>query len=67
MVVCKTNTRRVVDESKWTEIAYKPKEVIPVPKVATDNQSYDLRDPNGRSFDYTPAGCKYLTNSRWSN
>ncbi|KAK4406442.1 hypothetical protein Sango_0650700 [Sesamum angolense] len=28
-------------------IAYQPEEVVPVPIVAVDNQSYDLRDPNG--------------------
>ncbi|KAL0362343.1 UNVERIFIED_CONTAM: hypothetical protein Scaly_1189500 [Sesamum calycinum] len=40
--------RRVVDDSKWTETgAYQPKEVVPVPIVAVDNQSYNLRDPNG--------------------
>ncbi|KAL2231198.1 UNVERIFIED_CONTAM: hypothetical protein Sindi_1714200 [Sesamum indicum] len=47
MVVCKTKVRRVVDESKWTEIAYHPEELVSVPEVAMDNQSYELRDPNG--------------------
>ncbi|KAL0410931.1 UNVERIFIED_CONTAM: hypothetical protein Slati_3682800 [Sesamum latifolium] len=42
MVVCKTKARRVVDESRWTDIAYQPEEVIPIPAVATDNQTYDL-------------------------
>ncbi|KAL0306921.1 UNVERIFIED_CONTAM: hypothetical protein Sradi_6109400 [Sesamum radiatum] len=43
-----TKARRVVDDSKWTETgAYQPKEVVPVPIVAVDNQSYNLRDPNG--------------------
>ncbi|KAL0420721.1 UNVERIFIED_CONTAM: hypothetical protein Slati_3095000 [Sesamum latifolium] len=38
----------VVDESKWTEIcSYQPDEVVPVPIVGSDNQTYDLRDPNG--------------------
>ncbi|KAK4382241.1 hypothetical protein Sango_2892000 [Sesamum angolense] len=47
MVVCKIKARRVVDESKWTEtFAYKLEEVISVPVMANDNQSYDLHDPN---------------------
>ncbi|KAL2251864.1 UNVERIFIED_CONTAM: hypothetical protein Sindi_2308700, partial [Sesamum indicum] len=41
MTVYKTKTRRVVDESKWTEIAYQPEEVVLVPKVSTGNQLYD--------------------------
>ncbi|KAL0342502.1 UNVERIFIED_CONTAM: hypothetical protein Scaly_1912800 [Sesamum calycinum] len=41
-------TRRVVDDSKWTGIvAHQPEEVVPVPIVVVDIQSYDLRDPNG--------------------
>ncbi|KAL0302299.1 UNVERIFIED_CONTAM: hypothetical protein Scaly_2565800 [Sesamum calycinum] len=48
MVVCKVKARRVVDDCKWTEtVAYQPEEVVPVSIVAVDNQSYDLRDPNG--------------------
>ncbi|KAL0410929.1 UNVERIFIED_CONTAM: hypothetical protein Slati_3682600 [Sesamum latifolium] len=40
--------RRVIDESKWTEIcAYQLDEVLRVPVVGTDNQMYHLRDPNG--------------------
>ncbi|KAL0433419.1 UNVERIFIED_CONTAM: hypothetical protein Slati_2676200 [Sesamum latifolium] len=40
--------RRVVHESKWTEIcAYQSDEVLPVPVVGTDNQTYNLRDLNG--------------------
>ncbi|KAL2226718.1 UNVERIFIED_CONTAM: hypothetical protein Sindi_2030500 [Sesamum indicum] len=35
---------RIVDESKWIEIAYQPEEVIPALEVATDNQLYDLHD-----------------------
>ncbi|KAL0406103.1 UNVERIFIED_CONTAM: hypothetical protein Slati_3924200 [Sesamum latifolium] len=47
MVVAKIKARRVVDESKWTEIcAYQPDEVVPVLVVATNNQTYDLRDSN---------------------
>ncbi|KAL0413638.1 UNVERIFIED_CONTAM: hypothetical protein Sradi_1565500 [Sesamum radiatum] len=47
-VVAKVKARRVVDESKWTEIcAYQPDEVLPVPVVSTNNQTYDLHDPNG--------------------
>ncbi|KAL0427360.1 UNVERIFIED_CONTAM: hypothetical protein Slati_2910800 [Sesamum latifolium] len=47
MAVCKTKALRVVDDSRWTDIAYQPEEVIPVPEVATDNQMYDLHDPDG--------------------
>ncbi|KAL0287118.1 UNVERIFIED_CONTAM: hypothetical protein Sangu_2706600 [Sesamum angustifolium] len=48
MAVCKEKVQRVVGDSNWTEtVAYPPEEVLPVPVVATDNQSYDLRDPNG--------------------
>ncbi|KAL0411462.1 UNVERIFIED_CONTAM: hypothetical protein Slati_3735900 [Sesamum latifolium] len=40
--------RRVVDESKWTEICtYQSDAVLPVPIVGTDNQTYNLRYPNG--------------------
>ncbi|KAL0455722.1 UNVERIFIED_CONTAM: hypothetical protein Slati_0911400 [Sesamum latifolium] len=47
-VVAKVKAQRVVDESVWTDIcAYQPDEVLPVPVVGTDNQTYDLRDPNG--------------------
>ncbi|KAL0324681.1 UNVERIFIED_CONTAM: hypothetical protein Scaly_2435200 [Sesamum calycinum] len=46
--VCKIKARRVLDESKWTEtFAYQPEEVVPVPVVATDNEVYNLCDPNG--------------------
>ncbi|KAL0377219.1 UNVERIFIED_CONTAM: hypothetical protein Scaly_0839500 [Sesamum calycinum] len=48
MAVCKIKARRVLDDSKWIEtVAYQPKEVVPVLIVAVNNQSYDLRDPNG--------------------
>ncbi|KAL0347689.1 UNVERIFIED_CONTAM: hypothetical protein Scaly_1784900 [Sesamum calycinum] len=48
MAICKIKAQRVVDNSKWTETdAYQPKEIVPVPIVVVDNQSYDLRDPNG--------------------
>ncbi|KAL0437694.1 UNVERIFIED_CONTAM: hypothetical protein Sradi_0477300 [Sesamum radiatum] len=47
MAVCKTKARRVVDASRWTDVAYQLEEVEPPPKVNTDNQTYDLHDPNG--------------------
>ncbi|KAL0405919.1 UNVERIFIED_CONTAM: hypothetical protein Slati_3905800 [Sesamum latifolium] len=48
LVVAKVRARRVVDESKWTEIcAYQSDEVVPVPVVGTNIQTYDLRDSNG--------------------
>ncbi|KAL0374012.1 UNVERIFIED_CONTAM: hypothetical protein Sradi_3316900 [Sesamum radiatum] len=47
MVVCKTNARRLVDESHWTNVAYQEEEELPVPEVNTNNQTYDLHDPDG--------------------
>ncbi|KAL0444722.1 UNVERIFIED_CONTAM: hypothetical protein Slati_2194900 [Sesamum latifolium] len=48
LAVAEVKARRVVDESKCTEICtYQPDEVLPVPVVGTDNQTYGLRDPNG--------------------
>ncbi|KAK4397283.1 hypothetical protein Sango_1564900 [Sesamum angolense] len=48
MVVCKIKAQRVVADSKWTQtVAYQSEEVVPVPIVAVNNQSYVLRDPNG--------------------
>ncbi|KAK4385676.1 hypothetical protein Sango_2691600 [Sesamum angolense] len=48
MAFCKIKARRVVDDSKWTEtVAYQLEELVPVPIGTVDNQSYDLRDPNG--------------------
>ncbi|KAL0282920.1 UNVERIFIED_CONTAM: hypothetical protein Sangu_2922600 [Sesamum angustifolium] len=35
------------DASRWTSVAYQLEEVEPPPKVNTDNQTYDLHDPNG--------------------
>ncbi|KAK4392705.1 hypothetical protein Sango_2048300 [Sesamum angolense] len=47
MAICKTNARRDVDESQWTDIAYQQEKVVPVPEVATNNQTYDLHNPYG--------------------
>ncbi|KAL0295569.1 UNVERIFIED_CONTAM: hypothetical protein Sangu_3194800 [Sesamum angustifolium] len=48
MVICKIKAWRVVNDSKWTEtVTYQSEEVVLVHIVAIDNQSYDLRDPNG--------------------
>ncbi|KAL0334118.1 UNVERIFIED_CONTAM: hypothetical protein Sangu_1568000 [Sesamum angustifolium] len=47
MAICKTNGRRDVDESQWTDIAYQQEKVVPVPDVATNNQTYDLHNPYG--------------------
>ncbi|KAL0289026.1 UNVERIFIED_CONTAM: hypothetical protein Scaly_2713500, partial [Sesamum calycinum] len=47
MAACKIKAWRVVDEFKWTKtFAYQSEKVVPVPVVATDNESCDLRDPN---------------------
>ncbi|KAL0340111.1 UNVERIFIED_CONTAM: hypothetical protein Sradi_4527900 [Sesamum radiatum] len=48
MVVCKTKARRV--ESHWTNVAYQIDEEVPVPEVNTNNQTYDLHDPDGLQF-----------------
>ncbi|KAL0327891.1 UNVERIFIED_CONTAM: hypothetical protein Scaly_2221700 [Sesamum calycinum] len=57
MTVCKIKARRVVDDSKWIEtVAYQPEKVVPVPIVAVNNQSYDLRDPNGLQVVLEAAG-----------
>ncbi|KAL0329088.1 UNVERIFIED_CONTAM: hypothetical protein Sradi_4895500 [Sesamum radiatum] len=57
MVVCKIKARRIVDDSKWIEtVTYQPEEVVPIPIVAADNQSYDLRDPNGLQVVLEAAG-----------
>ncbi|KAL0315015.1 UNVERIFIED_CONTAM: hypothetical protein Scaly_2897200 [Sesamum calycinum] len=45
MTVCKTKARRV--ESHWTNVAYRIDEEVPVPEVNTNNQTYDLHDPDG--------------------
>ncbi|KAL0290417.1 UNVERIFIED_CONTAM: hypothetical protein Scaly_2671400 [Sesamum calycinum] len=37
-------------------VAYQPGEVVPVPIVAVDNPSYDLRDPNGLQVVLEAAG-----------
>ncbi|KAL0416717.1 UNVERIFIED_CONTAM: hypothetical protein Slati_3503600 [Sesamum latifolium] len=47
MVVCKKKARRLVDESRWTNVAYHEEEELPVPEVNTNNQTYDLHDPDG--------------------
>ncbi|KAL0309005.1 UNVERIFIED_CONTAM: hypothetical protein Sradi_5842800 [Sesamum radiatum] len=57
MAICKTKAQRVIDDSKWTKIAaYQSEEVLPVPVVATDTQSYDLLDPNGLQVVFEDAG-----------
>ncbi|KAK4389777.1 hypothetical protein Sango_2314700 [Sesamum angolense] len=45
MAVCKTKARRV--ESHWTNVAYQIDEEVPVLEVNTNNQTYDLHDPDG--------------------
>ncbi|KAL0375631.1 UNVERIFIED_CONTAM: hypothetical protein Scaly_0680700 [Sesamum calycinum] len=56
----KTKAWRVVDDSKWTQTAtYLSKEVLPVPVVATNNQSYDLREPNDLQVVFEDAGTSW--------
>ncbi|KAL0445305.1 UNVERIFIED_CONTAM: hypothetical protein Slati_2253200 [Sesamum latifolium] len=47
MVVCKTKARRVIDNFRWTEVAFQDDEAIPTPQVLTDNHNYELHDPIG--------------------
>ncbi|KAL0410955.1 UNVERIFIED_CONTAM: hypothetical protein Slati_3685200 [Sesamum latifolium] len=47
MAVCKIKARRVIDDSRWKEVAFQEEETIPTPQVVMDNHSYDLHDPNG--------------------
>ncbi|KAK4381796.1 hypothetical protein Sango_2935300 [Sesamum angolense] len=54
--------RRVVDDSKCTEtVAYQSEEVVAVPIVAIDNQTYDLRDPPSQWFTRCAGSCRYFT------
>ncbi|KAL0312954.1 UNVERIFIED_CONTAM: hypothetical protein Sradi_5694700 [Sesamum radiatum] len=43
---CKIKTRRVIDDSHWTEVAFQQEETIPTPQVLTNNHNYELHDPN---------------------
>ncbi|KAL0427832.1 UNVERIFIED_CONTAM: hypothetical protein Slati_2958000 [Sesamum latifolium] len=45
--VYKNKARRVIDDSRWTEVAFQEYETIPTPQVVTDNHSYELHDLNG--------------------
>ncbi|KAL0345641.1 UNVERIFIED_CONTAM: hypothetical protein Sradi_4395400 [Sesamum radiatum] len=47
MIVCKTKARRVIDDFRWTEVAFQKEETIPTLQVVRDNYIYDLHDPNG--------------------
>ncbi|KAL0325011.1 UNVERIFIED_CONTAM: hypothetical protein Sradi_5070400 [Sesamum radiatum] len=47
MVVYKTKAQRVVDKFHWTNVAYQIEEEVLVPEVNTNNQTYDLHDPDG--------------------
>ncbi|KAL0456147.1 UNVERIFIED_CONTAM: hypothetical protein Slati_0953900 [Sesamum latifolium] len=45
--LCKIKVRRVIDESRWTEVAFQEDETVPTPQVLTDEQDYELHDPTG--------------------
>ncbi|KAL0412274.1 UNVERIFIED_CONTAM: hypothetical protein Slati_3817100 [Sesamum latifolium] len=49
MAVCKIKARRVVDDSRWTEVEFQDDESIHTPQVLTDDHNYALYDPNGNS------------------
>ncbi|KAL0427831.1 UNVERIFIED_CONTAM: hypothetical protein Slati_2957900 [Sesamum latifolium] len=40
--VCKIKARRVIDDSRWTEVAFQEDETVPTPQVLTDEQDYEL-------------------------
>ncbi|KAL0401696.1 UNVERIFIED_CONTAM: hypothetical protein Slati_4199500 [Sesamum latifolium] len=46
MAVCKIKARRVVNDSRWTEVAFQEDESIPTPQVLTDDHNYALHEPN---------------------
>ncbi|KAL0433360.1 UNVERIFIED_CONTAM: hypothetical protein Slati_2670300 [Sesamum latifolium] len=46
-VVCKIKARRVIDDSRWIEVAFQEDETVPTPQVLTDEQYYELHDPSG--------------------
>ncbi|KAL0323571.1 UNVERIFIED_CONTAM: hypothetical protein Sangu_1976400 [Sesamum angustifolium] len=46
MTICKTKARRVIDDSRWTEVAFQEDKTIPSPQVVTDNHNYELHGPN---------------------
>ncbi|KAL0361296.1 UNVERIFIED_CONTAM: hypothetical protein Sradi_3814100 [Sesamum radiatum] len=47
MDVCKIKAKRVVDDSRWTEVAFQEDETIPTSQDPTDGYNYALHDPNG--------------------
>ncbi|KAL0388991.1 UNVERIFIED_CONTAM: hypothetical protein Scaly_0256200 [Sesamum calycinum] len=47
MVVCKTKVRRVINDSRWTKVAFQEDETIPSPQLVKDNHNYELHDTNG--------------------
>ncbi|KAL0448314.1 UNVERIFIED_CONTAM: hypothetical protein Slati_1387800, partial [Sesamum latifolium] len=47
MAVCKIKGRRVVDDSRWTDVAFQEDETISTPQVLTGDHNYALHDLNG--------------------
>ncbi|KAL0416609.1 UNVERIFIED_CONTAM: hypothetical protein Slati_3492800 [Sesamum latifolium] len=45
--VYKIKARRVIDDSRWTEVAFQEDETVPTPQVLIDEQYYELHDPTG--------------------
>ncbi|KAL0406611.1 UNVERIFIED_CONTAM: hypothetical protein Slati_3975000 [Sesamum latifolium] len=45
--VCKIKARRVIDDSRWTEVAFQEDDTVPTPQVLTNEQYYELHDPIG--------------------
>ncbi|KAL0420330.1 UNVERIFIED_CONTAM: hypothetical protein Slati_3055900 [Sesamum latifolium] len=52
--VCKIKVIRVIDDSRWTEVAFQEDETVPTPQVLTDEQDYELHDPNGIQLVFDP-------------
>ncbi|KAL0427819.1 UNVERIFIED_CONTAM: hypothetical protein Slati_2956700 [Sesamum latifolium] len=52
--VCKIKPRRVIDDSRWTEVAFQEDETVPTPQVLTDKQDYELHDPTGIQLVFDP-------------
>ncbi|KAL0294460.1 UNVERIFIED_CONTAM: hypothetical protein Scaly_3121300 [Sesamum calycinum] len=44
LVVYKIKARRVIDDSRWTEIAFQEDETIPTSQVSYGNHNYELHD-----------------------
>ncbi|KAL0454760.1 UNVERIFIED_CONTAM: hypothetical protein Slati_0815200 [Sesamum latifolium] len=64
--VYKIKARRIIDDSRWTEVAFQKDETVPTPQVLTDEQDYELHDPTGIQlvFDLHQEGVGTSRNAR---